>query len=179
MSERVCVFIDSANFLFALIETGWFKKINYYKLANSLCSGRKLVRVYFYDAIIPPAMDKKRSQEQQRFLSSLDYVSYLEKRFGNMKPKEAFCKKCKSVYQVWVQKGVDVRLAVDLVSMAAKDMYDVGIVISADGDLEHAFYSAKDLGKHIEWAYFTNKSRKLQNACDRFIEITKNLIDAC
>jgi uncharacterized LabA/DUF88 family protein len=179
MAEGVSIFIDGANFFFALIAHGLDPHLNFNKLANKLCGGRGLRRIYYYDAAIPPEMDSERSKKQQGFFKSLDYLDYFEKRFGHMQQKTAHCSKCKSDYFVWVQKGVDVRLGVDLTAFAARGFYATGIVVSGDGDLVHAINSAKDFGAHIELAYFDDRSRKLQTACDRFVALTRDYLSDC
>jgi uncharacterized LabA/DUF88 family protein len=51
------------------------------------------------------------------------------------------------------EKGVDVRLAVDLVRLAAEDKYDVAIVISRDEDLLHAVDTVQQIyNKPVELA---------------------------
>ena len=173
------VFIDGANLFFALLDNGCSGGINYLKFANKLCEGRRLARTYYYDAPIPEAMDAERAVKQQRYFTRLNYIDYLEKRLGRMVRKTTRCRKCNENSQGWVQKGVDVKLAVDLVDMAAKNLYEVGIVVSGDGDLEPAVYSAKSYGQHIELAYFPGRSQKLQGACDRFVGLSKEYLADC
>ena len=52
-----------------------------------------------------------------------------------------------------VEKGVDVRLATDMVTNGFKNLYDVAILISGDADFSHAIQAVKDVGKHVEVAY--------------------------
>jgi uncharacterized LabA/DUF88 family protein len=179
--EKVCIFIDGANFFFSLVGNELSADIDFNKLANKLCGGRELQRIYYYDAPIPSKMDAARAKKQQRFFTRLDYFDYLEKKIrrGSMKPKMVRCRKCKKDYKVWVQKGVDVHLAVDLVALGGLRFYDTGIVISGDGDLEPAFRRAKDFGRHIELAFFPERSRKLQSACDKFIGFSEDFLKDC
>ena len=72
----------------------------------------------------------------------------------------------------WEEKGVDTRLVADMVFMAARDLYDVAILVSGDGDLAFAAQAVKDLGKHVENSYFKKgRSQHLIKACDAFIEL--------
>ncbi len=72
--------------------------------------------------------------------------------------------------QIYVQKGVDTALAVDMVFMAAKSLFDVALLISADSDLVAAAQSVKDLGKHVELGVFsTTKAMHLKQICDKTI----------
>jgi len=43
------------------------------------------------------------------------------------------------------EKGIDVKLAIDLVTMAVADLYDVGILVSCDTDLAPAVEALLDL----------------------------------
>ncbi len=36
---------------------------------------------------------------------------------------------------VWHEKGVDVKIAADMVPLAYRDLYDAAILVSGDGDL--------------------------------------------
>jgi uncharacterized LabA/DUF88 family protein len=79
-----------------------------------------------------------------------------------------------------VEKGCDVSIAVDMMSMAYKNLYDVAILVSSDGDLVSACQCVKDLGKHIENGYFQKGSSKhLLDVCDVRILIEQGLIDKC
>jgi len=71
-----------------------------------------------------------------------------------------------------------VTLAVDMMSMAYKNLYDVAILVSSDGDFASACQCIKDLGKHVENAYFEKgNSWHLLNTCDNRILIDKVLTD--
>lgn len=50
------------------------------------------------------------------------------------------------------EKGIDVMLAVDLVMGAARDQYDVAVLLSADTDLLPAAEAVLDMGKWVEFA---------------------------
>ncbi len=55
------------------------------------------------------------------------------------------------------EKGVDVRIGLDLLEGAYEDRYDTAIVISSDGDLSPAFEMVKRKGKKIESVMFDKK----------------------
>jgi uncharacterized LabA/DUF88 family protein len=50
---------------------------------------------------------------------------------------------------VFVEKAVDVFLAVDLVTMAVRDIYDAAYLLSADGDYTPAVEFVRGLGKKV------------------------------
>jgi uncharacterized LabA/DUF88 family protein len=75
------------------------------------------------------------------------------------------------------EKGVDVKLATDLLKL--EDIYDVGIIVSGDGDYVPAVQVVKDWGKHIINVSFLKKNggllpggaRRLNQNTDRAIEV--------
>src|SRR5208283_3862615 len=54
------------------------------------------------------------------------------------------------------EKGVDVKLATDILKL--EDIYDVGIIVSGDGDYVPAVQVVKDWGKHIVNVSFLKKT---------------------
>lgn len=71
----------------------------------------------------------------------------------------------KSIFE---EKGVDVNLAVDMLSGAYQDRYDTAILVSSDGDFAPLVNEVKRRSKRVEYVYFprTTKSRALQQACN-------------
>jgi uncharacterized LabA/DUF88 family protein len=70
-------------------------------------------------------------------------------RAGHLKIREAFpCPECGHVRHVFQEKGVDVRLAVDLV-LAAGEGVNLSI-FSSDSDLIPAVHAAKDRGSRVK-----------------------------
>ena len=52
----------------------------------------------------------------------------------------------------YIEQGVDVQLAVNMIEFAYRDIYDTATLISGDSDFVSAIQFVKDLGKHIELA---------------------------
>ena len=71
-------------------------------------------------------------------------------------------------------KGDDVHLAVDLVSGAYENHYDIAIILSGDEDFVPAIQKAQKLGKKIINAFFkSSSSNYLKHICDRSICMDK------
>lgn len=70
----------------------------------------------------------------------------------------------------YVEKQVDVRIAVDLVSMAHRNEYEVAYLLSADGDFVPAVEEAKRFGKRV-FAASAQQGRQLAKAVDAFIPL--------
>ena len=58
---------------------------------------------------------------------------------------------------VYHEKGVDVKIAVDLLVGAYENFYDDAIVLSSDTDLIPAMEKIKKLGKTVEYIGFGHK----------------------
>ena len=67
-----------------------------------------------------------------------------------LKRRRIRCRVCGAVRERLEEKGVDVNLAVDLVSGAHQRSYDVGVVCSTDTDLVPALRLARELGVRVE-----------------------------
>ena len=77
------------------------------------------------------------------------------------------------------QKGVDVQLAVDLVSHAYQDNYDVAILCSGDVDLLESVKLVKNLGKKvIIVSHEKNAANKMIESCDYFYNLSNKPEDS-
>lgn len=72
------------------------------------------------------------------------------------------------------QKGVDVQLAVDLVSHAYINSYDVAVICSGDVDLIESIRLVKNLGKKvIILSHPENTASHIFKECDYYIDLSK------
>lgn len=164
MNKRVCVFVDGSNLYFALKRNGRPTRVDYYELGRALTGpNRDLIRIYYYNASYSPLSDPDRAKTQQSFFDSLDKTPYLELRLGRIIQQREGQK---------MEKGVDVRLAADMVFYAAKDFYDVAILVTEDQDFAHSMTCVKELGKHVELASFPDsQNRDVLRVADRIISL--------
>lgn len=162
--ERVMVFIDGSNLYHVLGQTCGRHDLQFDKFAQKLANGRDLRRVYYYNIRQEAFEDRSNASDQDKFLSSLYDTPHLEVKLGIWKQRGS----------TMVEKGVDVMLAVDLVTRAYKDQYDTAIIVSGDADFYPALQAAKDVGKHVEVAAFeTNISAEAARVADLHIKLTK------
>jgi uncharacterized LabA/DUF88 family protein len=155
--QRVAVFIDGSNLYHSLEENCGRFDLDFGAFADKLCKGRDLFRIYYYNVLRDPGRNPQAYQDQQKFLTALYKTPYLEVRLGGSKVRG----------DVAVEKGIDVMLATDLLRLAWDDIYDVGILVSGDGDFAYAVQAVKDLGKHVEIAAFpSNLAWELANVAD-------------
>ena len=161
MEDRVAIFIDGSNLYHALRSNLRRYDLNFAEFANKLCGSRRLFRTYYYNVLQDPIQWPDGYREQQEFLNILRKTPYLEVRLGSTKVTQG----------IPVEKGIDIMLATDLLYFAWNDFYDVAILVSGDSDFAYALQAVKNMGKHVEVAYFENSVSKdlLDVADDRHL----------
>lgn len=157
MEERVAIFIDGSNLYHALENNFRRHDLNFTEFANKLCSLRHLFRIYYYNALQDPTQYPDSHREQQEFLDILRKTPCLEVRLGGMKKAQGIA----------VEKGVDIMIATDLLYFAYGGFYDVAVLVSGDADFAYALQAVKNMGKHVEVAYFeSGVSKDLLDVAD-------------
>lgn len=80
----------------------------------------------------------------------------------------------------YYQKGIDVFIASDMLSLAFRNAYDSVILISGDGDYVKVIEEIQELGKIVEVASFKyGKSWDLEKACDKYILLDPVVLKMC
>ena len=161
--ERVSIFIDGSNLYHGMKALFGRTDLDMGKFVEWLVRQRTLVRTYYYNATVSAKHDPQRAGNQQRFFASLSGIPYFTVRLGRLEPRGA----------TFVEKGVDIAIAVDMLSMAFVNAYDTAILVSSDGDFVKAIRAVCDLGKHVEAACF-HKAYHVRDAADKVIELNAN-----
>jgi len=157
MEDRVAIFIDGSNLYHALRGNFGRNDLNFAEFANMLCGSRRLFRTYYYNVLQDPGQRPDSHREQQEFLDVLRKTPYLEVRLGSTKIAQG----------IPVEKGIDIMLATDLLYFAWNNFYDVAVLVSGDSDFAYALQAVKNMGKHVEVAYFeSGVSKDLLNVAD-------------
>jgi len=160
--ERVMVFIDGSNLYHVLNQHFSRNDIKFGKFAEKLSGDRELVRTYYYN--IKQEHRGRGSEEQEKFLSALYDIPYLEVKLGIVKQRG----------DAMVEKGVDMMIGVDILKNAYEDLYDTAILVSGDGDFYPALQAAKDQGRHVEIAAFeSNISPETSRIADLHVKLNK------
>lgn len=111
---------------------------------------QKIVRKNYYIGVIRAKPGRAKAQKlrrnQQRLFAKLKRQNWEIFRGFIMKTGRNFHK-----------KGVDVKIATDLIVGAYEDTYDTAILVSSDTDLIPTIAKVKDLGKEIEYIGFGHK----------------------
>jgi len=149
-------------------------EINYQKLKerilsyfNANCNGLyagDLVRIYYYDAIVDRLHPKY--DEQNDYFNRIKGINGYQVRLGKVTPTG------KDGTGPVKQKGVDVLLAVDMLTKAHNEQYEYAILLAADSDFLEVVNAVKDSGKRVFGMYFRKTiAEDLYDAFDARIEI--------
>ena len=158
--EKVIVLIDGSNFYYKLksLNIKNTTKYNYKGLARYLAEKRKIIDITYYVGAVRAKRYDKRSQQLRRGQQRL--FNHLLSPSQKIKIVKDFLMNNKNKYH---EKGVDVKIAVDLLIGAYENKYDIAILISSDTDLIPAIKKIKQLKKRLEYIGFShNPSLGLQ-----------------
>ena len=170
MAKRAMVFIDGNNLYFGLKKNVGNYNLNYGKFIQKVSEGYELIRAYFYTALFRREDDEILHVNQQKFLTYLMEVPYMQVVTGRIERRG----------EELVEKGVDVQFAVDLVRFGTGRLYDVAILITGDGDYAPAVEAVKDMGMNVENAFFPNEaSIHLKHVCDKFTRLEYEYLKDC
>lgn len=139
MNQRVVAYIDGFNLYFGLRAAGLkrFYWLNLQALVqNLLKAGQDLVFTKYFTSRVSYPADKER--RQSTFLDALETLSDFRIYYGHYQANPQRCRKCGNKSMVPNEKMTDVNIAVEMLSDAYQDLFDVAILISADSDLTAA-----------------------------------------
>ncbi len=157
MEDRVAIFIDGSNLYHALKNNFRRYDLNFTEFARKLCGSRRLFRIYYYNVLQDSSQRPDGHRDQQEFLDILRKTPYLEVRLGGTKMAQG----------ILVEKGIDTMLATDLLYFAWNAFYDVAVLVSGDADFTYSLQAVKNMGKHVEVAYFeSGVSKDLLDVAD-------------
>ena len=152
--SKAIVFIDGSNFYF------WLKDLeaqiddkhsllefDFRKFAEWLAANDKneLVEVRYYIGALKRQRNNEKSEkmyaDQQKLLGKLQQQK-IPVVLGQLiqHPDKTFH-----------EKGVDVRLAVEMIRLAREKMYDVAYLVSSDTDLVAAVEEVRSFGKKVQY----------------------------
>lgn len=186
--EKVQIFVDAGNFHHLALKILKIKEINFLfnEFAEFLANNREITSKgkRFYVGTVREQIDNPKSKEtmaqQVRLLAKLRLAGWetktsklclreervnIDERTKNY--KEILEKGITQIeYQRFREKGIDVKLATDLIVGAVDNQYDTAIVVSSDTDLIPAFdWIRGRYSKKIEYVGFSiiDDSGKNQN----------------
>ena len=208
MARRATVFIDGNNWYHGLKELGSVDvgRLDYRKISLKLVGPRRWITTRYYIGRVPKSWDVKLFANQRRFLAKLEAESRITAHLGRLEPRAATNPAAQDLRSylsnlttkidsrvfhdlmklaqrrqkttVFVEKAVDVMLAVDLVVMAERDDFDDAYLLSADGDFTPAVEHVRSLGKKV-YAASASAGARLAAAVNSFIRIRTSWLADC
>lgn len=195
---RATVFIDGNNWYHGLRRLGLDShSLDYQRLAKKLLVDRQLLGIRYYIGRV--SKDLRRMRHQDRALATLRGHG-VEVKLGRIEKNtlpahnplsqrlrtlvtesrdvlpahvaEQLDSLCNADVPYYVEKQVDVLIAVDLVSLAHQDGYDVAYLLSADGDFVPAVREVQRLGKRV-FAASPLRGNQLATQADAFINLPR------
>ncbi|MCY4490607.1 MAG: NYN domain-containing protein [Thaumarchaeota archaeon] len=177
--DRCAIFIDG-GYLSNLLKQKDKLKIDYEKLSEKLSDGMYHVGTYYYDAKPYSSkpethVEKNLRYKRSQFFTRLDKIPRFEVKLGFTNKITAGGK------DVFQQKGVDVKLALDLVKMCCDKQIQVAVIVTADGDFVPAVQAAKEAGVITKLCYSNEVpvSRYLLGVFDEKMQLTQDILDDC
>ncbi|MFX1491362.1 MAG: NYN domain-containing protein [Promethearchaeota archaeon] len=148
--ERLCIFIDGGNVFHA---ANTLKiHVDMARLITALTANRALIQAYYYGATL-------NTPTQQRFFDKLRYLGFTVKTLP-----------LRQYQGTPFEKGIDVMLVTDMLTLAYTNAYDTAILVSGDKDFTYTLQELKSLGKTVEVAAFTHAlATELQQIANKTI----------
>jgi uncharacterized LabA/DUF88 family protein len=157
--RKTVLFIDG-GYLAKVSKSFGIPKIDFLTLSEMLCKGDDgddgddRLRTYYYYCMpfqgSPPSAEEiSRYGKADKFIKSLTNLPKFEVRLGRFQKIQ----NGESAAAEYVQKGIDVMLAVDLVKMSWSKQIDRAIMLAADSDFIYAVQTAKDAGVSTQLCY--------------------------
>jgi uncharacterized LabA/DUF88 family protein len=158
--------------------------------------GWDFLRAYWYDGAYDPSHE--RHGAQSRYFDQIAAVPGVQLRLGHLQettpkwqyPVQAALRKCgvelaefEKHFQFRPQlgqKGVDTRITLDLVALAQRHAYDVGVVVAGDRDLAEPVRVAQEEGRRIIVAIPVGGgiAKELRQIADRVIQLNDTALSA-
>ena len=152
--ERVAVFVDGSNFYRRLKDLGirHVNKFDYRGLALWLARSRSLVYCGYYVGVVRAAPGNLKAQSMRA--KQIGLFNHLQSKKQRFVVNRGYIMENSGVYH---EKGVDVKIAVDLLVGAYENTYDTAILLSSDTDLIPVIQKVRQLGKGVEYIGFAHR----------------------
>jgi len=166
--DRLCGFVDVGWLLDGLSGQGMPWKLDYSALIDRLAGERIVTSKFAYLALYPGDCYPQKREDQQVLMALMGDQGF-QTKVSEMQVKGG----------IYLDQGVDLTLAVDLLEQGVSDTYDTALVISRRPTLRPAIEAVRRLGKEVENAFFeyvADPSNEVKAASTGFKPLTENLV---
>lgn len=146
MSQRVIAYIDGFNLYFGIRTMRWsqYYWLDIPKAVNRLMGPRRrLLATKYFTARITD--DPGKAKRQTDYLEALHAQPGVQLFFGVYQTHARTCRECGAVSAYHNEKMTDVNIAVEMMSDAHRDLFDVAVLVSADSDLAPVIAAVRTL----------------------------------
>jgi uncharacterized LabA/DUF88 family protein len=167
MTQDAMMFVDQENLRNGANEYDSDYEYDFVKLRDVLLEDYRTIRSYWF-ASWHPDTDGSKPQGYYMALEMSEYRVYESPRV----PRESTCDECGTENETYVEKGIDIQIATELIAQAYEDGYDTAILVSGDSDYRRAIEHVQDLGKRVVAAgWGSSSSEKIKRQSDKFIRL--------
>jgi uncharacterized LabA/DUF88 family protein len=135
-ANRLIAYIDGFNLYHGLKNMGWerYLWLNVWELVLNIRPNESELGCvkYFTSRIAGPASKRER---QNAYIDALSQLEGFEIHYGQFLYEDYLCPHCSRWDKVPTEKRTDVNIAVEMITDAYQDQYDVALLVSGDSDL--------------------------------------------
>lgn len=176
--KRCSFFIDGFNFYHSIVNgplKDRYKWLNYAQLARSYLPTQSILADVFYFTAYADWLPNSKARHKV-FVRALISENVIIRR-GRFKAKSRYCKLCRRCFTGHEEKQTDINIAIELLSNAMLDTYDIAIVVSGDTDLVPAIKKTKEIfPEKVVGVLFPPgmRHKELVQVCDFDIKLYSN-----
>ncbi|MDA8334869.1 MAG: NYN domain-containing protein [Peptococcaceae bacterium] len=191
MSDRIAIFIDG-GYLDKILELRFSRvHIDYNKLSSWMSRECDILRTYYYTCLPyknsdnPTPEQEERYNNKQKFHYALNSLPRFTVRVGKLKLKGFDIATRQPIFE---QKGVDIMLCIDMISLALKNKVTHIALLASDGDFLPVIEAVRNEGVvtylyHSDYRDFSRQvvltpSKYLISAVDERFTIDQTVINS-
>ncbi len=140
--KTIC-FIDDSNVFHGAREAGW--RVDWTKFDRWLEKNGQIWQTYFFGSTHEPPTD-----EEERFFEFVRDKLRWEVQLYELGRRTVRCRSCGETETVPTEKGVDVGLAIKMITLGINQAYETAILVAGDRDYVETVKFVKGLGLRVE-----------------------------